>query len=77
MANIAPSAIRMPTLAAVVPNPLVNDSSTFSGFSPATLPTIRLPKINARNGCSLATVINAMPAIAARINCRHTATGCG
>lgn len=52
-----------------------------SGFSPATLPTARLPKISARNGCSLTTVINttisAIPASAARISCHHTATGCG
>lgn len=80
-ANIAPNAIRIPTPAAVVPNPLANDSSTFWGFSPATLPTIKLPKISARNGCTFVTVISttisAMPATAARISCHHAATGCG
>ncbi len=38
LANIAPSAIRMPTLAAVDPNPLENESSTVPMFSPANRP---------------------------------------
>ncbi len=69
----------MPTPAAVVPNPSENDLSTFSRFSPATMPTVSAPKISDRNGCSLAivirTTITAMPATKARISCHPDATG--
>src|SRR6185312_12159763 len=43
LANIAPRAIRMPTLAAVSPNPLPNESRTSPGFCPATMPTVKAP----------------------------------
>jgi hypothetical protein len=79
LANIAPNAINMPTPAAVVPKPSVNEPSTVSRFSPATIPTVRPPKISARKGCNLATVIRttmtAMPASAARMSCQPAATG--
>ncbi len=45
----------------------------------ATMPTVTAPKISARNGCSLATVISttmsAIPASAATTNCHPAATG--
>ena len=48
-------------------------------FTPATMPTVRAPKIRARNGCSLAMVISttmtAMPASAASTSCQPAATG--
>ena len=48
-------------------------------FTPATMPTVKAPKISARNGCSLAMVISttmtAMPASAASTNCQPAATG--
>src|SRR6478672_9723182 len=79
-ANIAPSAIRAPTPAAVVPKPVVNESSTALKSSPATMPTVSAPRIRARNGCSFTTVmrttISAIPASAARISCQPGATGC-
>ena len=79
LANIAPNAIRMPTPAAVEPNPSAKDLSTFCRSSPATMPTVNAPKISARNGCSLTTVIKttitAIPARKARISCQPDATG--
>ena len=79
LANIAPRAIKIPTLAAVDPNPLENEASTSLMFSPAAMPTVSAPKIRARNGCSLtiviSTTIRAMPASAARTNCMPPATG--
>ena len=78
LANIAPNAIRMPTPAAVEPNPSAKDLSTFCRSSPATMPTVNAPKISARNGCSLTTVIKttitAIPARKARISCQPDAT---
>ena len=56
-ANIAPNAIKMPTPAAVLPNPSVNDFQHVGEVSPATMPTVSPPKISARNGCSFTTVI--------------------
>ena len=47
--------------------------------TPATMPTVRAPKISARNGCSFAKVISttmtAMPASAAGTSCQPAATG--
>ena len=79
LANMAPSAIRMPTPAAVVPKPVVNDSRTSLTFTPAKMPTVSPPPISARNGCSFATVmrttISAIAASAAMISCQPDATG--
>ena len=62
-----------------MPKPSENDFSTFSRFSPATIPTVSAPKIRARNGCSLthviSTTITAMPARKARMSCQPDATG--
>ena len=81
LANIAPSAIRMPTPAAVVPNPSENDSRTSPTFMPATIPTASAPKISDRNGCNFATVISttisAIPTSAASTSCQPDATGSG
>ena len=78
-ANIAPSAMRMPTLAAVLPNPSVNDASTVVKDSPATTPTANPPKIRPRNGCSFTTVMSrtmtAMPTANASANRGVEATG--
>lgn len=67
---MAPRAMRMPTLAAVLPNPSENDFKTVVRFSPATTPTVSAPKIKERNGCSftmvISTTITAMPARKAR-----------
>ena len=79
LANIAPSAIRMPTLAAVLPKPLANEVSTVANSSPATTPTVSAPKIRPRKGCSFTTVmstmITAIPARKASIRCGVDATG--
>ena len=80
-ANIAPNAIKMPTPAAVLPNPSVNDFQHVGEVSPATMPTVSPPKISARNGCSFTTVIRTTmserPANAARMSCQPAATGSG
>ncbi len=67
--NIAPSAISVPTPAAVLPNPLVKLVITSAIGSPATAPTASEPSVRLRKGCSLNRVISktisAMPISAA------------
>jgi len=79
LAKIAPSAISTPTLATVVPIPVVNDVMTSLRFSPAIAPTVSPPMIRARNGLSLTTVISttstAIPTSVAVISCHPGAAG--
>ena len=77
--NIAPSAISVPTPAAVVPKPVVKLAIATVRSTPATMPTVRAPRVSARNGCSFAKVISAtmtaMPISAAATSWASGATG--
>ena len=72
--NIAPSAIRLPTPAAVSPKPVLKLAVTSSRSSPATTPTTYDPMVSARKGCifsqTISTTTTAIAATAARISCR-------
>ena len=71
--TIAPSAMRMPTAPAVVPNPATKLFTVSPGGIVATTPSTAEPSIRARNGCTLPQVMSTttarMPSTQAGISC--------
>ena len=79
--TMAPSATSRPTEPTVVPNPVVKLFTAASPGTHATSASAALPRMSARNGCSLAAVMprttTAMPASAASASCPDDALESG
>ncbi len=78
---IAPSAMRMPTLPSVAPNPVMKLVVASPAAMPATRPVTSAPRSRERNGWTrshvMSTTITATPTMAAVISCGSAAEGWG